>query len=170
MKVQDKRYNIILITAFAVALLDQTSKWLIVTVLPEHGVRTVVPGFFDIVHFRNRGAAFGFLNSPHIEWQFWLFLLAALVALWFIWSLARQATYSRLFFIGLGLITGGALGNLIDRVRFRSVIDFLDVSFRGWHWPAFNLADSAICVGAALVCWNLWKHPVPHSKGKACPF
>lgn len=168
MRQLDKRYPVLLLTGLFVIIADQASKWLIVSSLPEHGNHVVVPGFFDLVHYRNRGAAFGFLNSPHIEWQFWLFMVAAVLAMWFIRILARDAAYKTYYFIGLGLVLGGALGNLIDRIRFRSVVDFLDFSLNGWHWPAFNLADCAICVGGILVCYYLWKNPVTHTKEKTC--
>ncbi|MBD5626668.1 MAG: signal peptidase II, partial [Desulfovibrio sp.] len=70
--------------------------------------------------------------------------------------LARN-TRQPLLLVGLGLILGGALGNLVDRLRFRAVVDFLDVYWRGWHWPAFNVADMGICVGAACACLAVWR-------------
>lgn len=113
----------------------------------------VIPGFFDLVNLRNRGAAFGFLNRSDIEWQFWLFLVATLVAVAAIVVLVRgMRDEDTVLAAGLGLVLGGALGNLLDRLRFRAVVDFLDVYWRDWHWPAFNIADSAICLGAFLAC------------------
>ena len=121
------------------------------------------------MNIRNRGAAFGFLNRSDIEWQFWLFLLATLVAAVAIILLVRTAQEQPWLFRALGLVMGGALGNLIDRIRFRAVVDFLDIYVGDWHWPAFNVADMAICVGAGLACLLLWKSPQPGSKKEARP-
>jgi signal peptidase II len=154
---RDNRFHILLGAAALIIPLDQLSKWIVIGLIPEHEAVPVISGFFNLVNIRNRGAAFGFLNSPHIEWQFWLFLGAACVAAWAIWKLARDARYDRLLFAALGAILGGAAGNLIDRLRLRAVVDFLDFSLAGWHWPAFNIADCAICIGAGLVCLTLWR-------------
>lgn len=145
--------------------LDQLTKWLTVQHIPEMGSVPVIAGFFDLVNIRNRGAAFGFLNRSDIEWQFWLFMMATLVAFGAIVSLVRTwPRHSPLLFCSLGLVLGGALGNMIDRIRYRAVIDFLDFSIYGWHWPAFNVADIAICCGAFLACFLLWRTPeAPHT-------
>ena len=162
----DNRFRILIGVAAIAAALDQLSKWLVNRLIPEHGAVPVIDGFFNLVNIRNRGAAFGFLNSPHIEWQFWLFLVAACVATWAIWRLARDARYDRLLFAALGGILGGAVGNLIDRVRLRAVVDFLDFYAGAWHWPAFNVADCAICIGAGLVCLRLWRSDALDAKAK----
>jgi len=154
---RDGRYRVLVLVAACMAALDQLSKMLVVSRIAEHDTVPVVHGFFNLVNLRNRGAAFGFLNSPHIEWQFWLFLAATAVAVWAIWRLARDAAYDMRLFVGLGGILGGAVGNLVDRVRLRAVIDFLDVYIGSWHWPAFNIADAAICLGAGLVVLSMWK-------------
>ena len=164
---RDNRFRILLGTAAILIPLDQFSKWIVVSSIPGHEVIPVIPGFFNLVNLRNRGAAFGFLDSPDIEWQFWLFLVAAGVAAWAIWRLARDARYDRLLFASLGAILGGAGGNLIDRLRLRAVIDFLDFHLAGMHWPAFNLADCAICVGAGLVCFALWRGRADEGGGAA---
>lgn len=146
--------------AVVVLVLDQWTKWLVLRNVPEYGSIPVIPGFFDLVNIRNRGAAFGFLNRSDIEWQFWLFLGATCVAFGAIVMLVR--TWPRqhsVLFGSLGLVLGGALGNLIDRVRYRAVVDFLDVYAGQWHWPAFNVADMAICCGAFLACVILWRNP-----------
>ena len=113
----------------------------------------------DLVNIRNRGAAFGFLNRSDIEWQFWLFLLATLAAVTAIILLVRSSPEQPWLFRALGLVMGGALGNLVDRLRFRAVVDFLDIYVGDWHWPAFNVADMAICAGAGLACILLWRQP-----------
>lgn len=152
------RYKILTGFALPVLVLDQLSKWAVVTWIPVHRPVTVIPGLFDLVNIRNRGAAFGFLNRSDIEWQFWLFLGATLVATWAILSLVRSTTREQpVLFAGLGLVLGGALGNLVDRMRMRAVVDFLDIYWRDWHWPAFNVADMAICAGAFLACICLWR-------------
>ena len=150
------RWGLLFGSAGALLVLDQVSKWLVMAFIPEHRPVPVIPGFFDLVNIRNRGAAFGFLNRSDIEWQFWLFLAATLVSVWAIAVLARN-TRQPLLLVGLGLILGGALGNLIDRLRFRAVVDFLDIYWRGWHWPAFNVADMGLCVGAACACLAVWQ-------------
>lgn len=150
------RWRLLFVTAAALLALDQASKLLVMAWIPEHRPVPVIPGVFDLVNIRNRGAAFGFLNRSDIEWQFWLFLGATLVAIWAIVALARS-TRRPLLLAGLGLILGGALGNMVDRLRFRAVVDFLDFYWRGWHWPAFNVADMGICLGAVCACFALWR-------------
>ncbi|MCR5813441.1 MAG: signal peptidase II [Desulfovibrio sp.] len=147
------KYRLLGLWAVLVLVADQLSKWLVVEHLPEYRSVTVIAGFFDLVNIRNRGAAFGFLNRSDIEWQFWLFLLATLLAVGSIFYIIRGLRErSPLLVTGLGCILGGALGNLTDRLRFRAVVDFIDLYWHDWHWPAFNIADTAICLGAFLVC------------------
>lgn len=139
-----------------VLLLDQASKWLVLENIPQDWAIPVIPGLFDLVHIRNRGAAFGFLNRADIEWQFWLFLIATIIALIAVFLLLKDSRKPSLN-VGLGLIVGGALGNLLDRLRYRSVVDFLDFYWQNWHWPAFNVADMGICVGTFITCIALWQ-------------
>ena len=152
------RYTLISLFAILVLLLDQFTKMLIQATMLKNSERVIIDGFFNLVYVENRGAAFGILNRSDIEWQFWLFLAAAVVAAGVIIVLARQAEPKEyMFFIALGLILGGAAGNLIDRVLYRAVVDFLDFYIENWHWPAFNVADIAICCGAALALLASWK-------------
>ena len=154
---KDTRYKTVLGCGVAVLLLDQLTKCWVMASLPYYGAVTVIPGFFDLVNIRNRGAAFGFLNRSDIEWQFWLFFAATLVSAGVIFMLARSARRDeKARFWGLGMVLGGAVGNLVDRIRFRAVVDFLDFYVGQWHWPAFNVADIAICCGALLVCLSMW--------------
>ncbi len=150
------RYKIVAAVAAVIIFLDQLTKWLIIPALPQQGSVTIIDGFFNLVHIYNRGAAFGFLNRSDIEWQFWLFLVATLIAALAIYYLVRTSKHCVLLFMGLGLVLGGALGNLIDRIRFRAVVDFLDFYVGAWHWPAFNVADIAICIGALLTCLAMY--------------
>ena len=145
------------VIALIVVLLDQASKAWVMASIPPDTVIEVIPGFFNLVDIRNRGAAFGFLNRSDIEWQFWLFLAATLIAVWAIFALLRGARNQPWLCCGLGLILGGSLGNMIDRLRYRAVVDFLDFYLASWHWPAFNVADMAICAGAFLACLSVMR-------------
>ncbi|MFO1128930.1 MAG: signal peptidase II [Rhodospirillales bacterium] len=135
--------------AVTVIVLDQVSKWWMLTrVMDPPRVIEVTP-FFNLVYAWNRGVSFGVFNSD-AGWNVWVLPLVALaicvaLAIW----LARSA--NRITTTGLGMIIGGAIGNVIDRLRFGAVFDFLDVHAAGWHWPAFNLADSAISIGVVLL-------------------
>ena len=153
-----KKYRILGSCALAVCLLDQLTKWLVASNIAAYSSIPIIDGCFNLVHIYNRGAAFGFLNSPTIEWQFWLFLVATLCAAAAILSLVRSSS-DRLLIASLGLVLGGAVGNLIDRVRTRAVLDFLDFYLGAWHWPAFNVADIGICIGAFGAVLALYLHP-----------
>lgn len=135
--------------ALLIAAADQLSKHWIETILRPGEVRELT-GFFNLVLAYNPGAAFSFLADAS-GWQREAFIALTLAAvLIIVWLLARY-TAERLFCVGLALILGGALGNLWDRVALGYVVDFLDFHAAGYHWPAFNAADSAITVGAALL-------------------
>lgn len=145
-----RRYRVIALSALAVLILDQLTKIWIQSAIPvwEKGF-TVIPGFFDIVHILNRGAAFGFLNRQDIDWQRPFFIAVSILALGLIIILARSKEDDGPFYVyGLGLILGGAVGNLLDRIRMGVVVDFLDFYLGRWHWPAFNVADMGISLGA----------------------
>jgi len=130
--------------AALVVVLDQLLKTAMLDFLPEPGVAIAVTGFFNLVHVFNPGVSFGLLPNigPFILSGFAL-VVSAILAVW----LARAET--RLMATALGLTIGGAIGNVIDRLRFGAVFDFLDFHVLGWHWPAFNLADAAISIGVA---------------------
>jgi signal peptidase II len=155
----------ILGVATGVTLLDQLTKAWVQASIPLWGVGPrLVPGFFQIVHSQNRGAAFGFLNRWDVSWQQPLFVLITLAAIVFLGVLAQSKdNRGWLYPLGLGAILGGAIGNLIDRLRFGAVVDFLDVYVGDWHWPAFNVADSAICVGVGLLLIAQWQSPCTQS-------
>lgn len=153
------RYRIILLLAAAVAALDQAGKFVVERRIAPYEIIPVT-GYFNLVNVRNLGAAFGFLNDPGITWQFWFFLGTTLLASGVILYIAgKAADTDRLLFIALGCILGGAAGNLADRVRYGAVVDFLDFHYAGWHWPAFNVADMAICAGTGLVLLRMWRSP-----------
>jgi signal peptidase II len=135
--------------AAAVVLADQVTKALVLGRFAA-GERLEITGFFNMVLVYNKGAAFSFLADAQ-GWQTPLLTAFALVAIGIVGTLLVRSPGRRLFCIGLALILGGALGNLIDRLRFGQVVDFLDFHAHGWHWPAFNVADSAITVGAVVL-------------------
>lgn len=132
-----------------VIILDQLSKQLVETSLLVYETIPLMP-FFNLTLAYNEGAAFSFLSDQG-GWQRWLFALLAMgVSLVLITWLRRLTVQERLLAAALSLIIGGALGNLIDRLLFGHVIDFLDFYYKSWHWPAFNVADSAIFIGVVL--------------------
>jgi signal peptidase II len=135
--------------ALAVALLDQLSKYW-VSASFEYGAARVVTGFFNLVLTHNQGAAFSFLASAS-GWQRGFFIAIAFAAMLLIGVLLARHAGDRLFCLSLALILGGAMGNVVDRILLGHVVDFLDFHVAGWHWPAFNLADSAITAGALLL-------------------
>jgi signal peptidase II len=140
------------VTTALIVLLDQVTKLYVDASMPLHESIPVIPGFFSITHIRNPGAAFGFLAeaSPLFRSVFFVVvtILAISLVLHYIWKSNDGET---LLTFGLSLILAGAVGNLIDRVRLGEVIDFLDIYIGAYHWPAFNVADSAISVGAVIL-------------------
>lgn len=130
---------------------DQLSKLWIVDVFQLYESREIIPGLFNLVYVVNTGAAFSILADVDSPWRHYFFLIVGCIAV-----VGLTVAYIRLmkenkyYYLPIGLIVGGALGNMIDRIRLGSVVDFLDFYFRNYHWPAFNVADSAICVGAVL--------------------
>ena len=134
--------------ALVMVLLDQASKIMMSQFL-LYGQSETITSYFNLVMVYNKGAAFSFL-SDQPGWQRYFFTAVSVIAsLFILWMLRRNPT-QRLFCWSLALILGGAIGNLIDRIAYGHVIDFLDFHVGGWHWPAFNVADSAITVGAIL--------------------
>ncbi len=140
-----------LILSLVIIALDQASKQLAEATLLVYETIPVMP-FFNFTLAYNEGAAFSFLSDQG-GWQRWLFSgLAAVVTLVLIGWLSRLRD-ERILAIALSLVIGGAVGNLIDRLLFGHVIDFLDIYYGTWHWPAFNIADSAITIGVLCCCW-----------------
>ena len=145
-----------------IIIFDLWTKQLVLARISLHEAIPVIPNFFQLVHVRNTGAAFGLganassklvpilLNTGAIA----VFIVVVIYAL-------RTAVTDRLLQTGLHLILGGAIGNLLDRFRFGYVVDFLDVYIGRHHWPAFNVADSAICIGIALLFLDMRKKPEP---------
>ncbi|MEJ2135578.1 MAG: signal peptidase II [Desulfofustis sp.] len=132
--------------------LDQLSKLLVVASLNLYEVRPLVPGFFNLVHVTNKGAAFSMFASVDSPLRHYFFVavnsaafLGLTIAAW------KMSAQHLLYRVSFAMIAAGALGNLSDRLRFGAVIDFLDFYVGTYHWPAFNVADSAICVGVVVL-------------------
>jgi signal peptidase II len=154
-----KRAHYLALSA-VIILLDFWTKWLVVASIDLHEAIPVIPDFFQLVHVRNTGAAFGIgANAPSKIIPLLLNIGAIGVFCVVVVYAFRSAITDRLLQTGLHLILGGAIGNLVDRFRFGYVVDFLDVYVRNHHWPAFNVADSAICIGIALLFFDMRKKP-----------
>ena len=138
--------------AISVVLLDRATKWVVAKNISLHDGIQVIPGFFRITHVENRGAAFGLFADSPAPWKIAMLVLFSIVALVVVSALLWRNSHSMTTTgIGLALILGGALGNLWDRVLNGRVVDFLLFYVGSYQWPAFNVADSAIVVGAGLL-------------------
>ncbi len=151
----------IYLLSLGVILVDQITKMLIEAALIPQEVVPVFPGFNLFLTY-NKGVSFSFLSSDH-TWMPWALSALALAICLFIVQWMRVEK-SRLILTGLALILGGAIGNVIDRIRFGAVVDFLDVYVESYHWPAFNVADSAICIGVGLILLDYLKKGKTHEK------
>ena len=160
------RYCIIITQALLVLICDQASKWFVDKHIDFY-TQIEVTSFFNLVNVHNYGAAFGIFNDPNGTWQFWLFMGTTLLATGIIYFMARNAReQDKALFVALGFIFGGALGNFTDRIRFGAVMDFLDFHAAGFHWPAFNVADIAICIGVILAGYIIIRSPAVYEKAQ----
>jgi signal peptidase II len=151
-----KNLLIFFLGAAVIVALDQITKSAITTRFVLHEAYPVIPGFLNLVYVMNPGAAFGFLANASETFRYVFFTGITVLAIGLIvYYLVKSNPRDLLLAGSLTLIFGGAVGNLIDRIRFGAVVDFLDVYLGGAHWPAFNVADSAITVGAILMIWEL---------------
>ncbi len=158
-----RKYHFLI--ALLVIALDRLSKWTIAQKLSLHDSISVIPGFFRIVRTENRGAAFGLFADSPSEWKVGLLILFSLVALLIVSALLWKNSHSlSTTGIGLALILGGAIGNLWDRVVSGHVVDFLLFYVGQYQWPAFNLADSAIVIGAGLLVFEILFTKAPTQK------
>ena len=144
-----------------VILLDQLTKYIIFSTLALHET-VAVTGFFNITHVLNPGGAFG-LFADASAWirQFFFLFVSTVVAVLLLWLYKKTWQTYPLFSYGLAAVFGGAVGNLIDRFRFGKVVDFLDFYIGYYHWPAFNVADSAICVGMGIFLYHVLINKIP---------
>ena len=147
-------YRYLSISAIVVAV-DLYTKHLIQLAF-QYGEQLTVAGFFDLVRYHNMGAAFSFLADAG-GWQKWFFTIVSIIASIVIIYLLKKYAQNKLFCFGLALVLGGALGNLYDRLTLGYVVDFLSFHINDLYWPAFNVADSAICVGVALLLMDSFK-------------
>ncbi len=153
-----KSLAIFVATIVVVMLVDQVTKFYVVSHFSLHETVPVIPGFFHLTYIRNPGAAFGFLAGAPAEFRGCFFALVTLVAAGLIlYYLIAHKVGDLLLLLPLGLILAGALGNMVDRFRFGEVIDFLDFSLGAYHWPAFNVADMAISIGAAILVVEMFR-------------
>ncbi len=143
--------------------LDQASKIAVDNSMRLYESIGVMP-YFNLTYVHNTGAAFSFLAHAG-GWQRWLFAgLALAISVMIVVWIARLQSHEKLLAIALSLVLGGAVGNLIDRVAYGYVIDFMDIYYQDWHWPAFNIADSAICIGVFLMLLESFGIGVPKTQ------
>jgi len=150
-----KGLKIFFITTLIVAVVDQLTKVIITSLMGLNTVHKVIPGLFDIVYFRNTGSAFGMMHGASSLKTILMtaFTITAIIVIAFMARRARGTIQP----LALPLISGGALGNLIDRLLAGSVVDFLDAHLGAYHWPAFNLADTAITTGVIISIILMYK-------------
>ncbi|MBN2256164.1 MAG: signal peptidase II [Deltaproteobacteria bacterium] len=154
----NRKYIILSLALVIVLLLDQATKLSIASSYNLYESSAVIHGLFNITYIRNPGAAFGFLAGADPVFRSTFFIAVSVAAVVFIALVIRKVRQEEtVAVLGLSLILGGALGNLIDRIRLGEVIDFLDVYVGSYHWPAFNMADSAISIGAFLLILEIIK-------------
>lgn len=143
--------------SLVVIVLDVYTKHLVQNAF-EYGEHLRITGFFDLVRYHNEGAAFSFLANAG-GWQKWFFGAISGIAIVVITYLLFKHRTEKLFCLGLALVLGGAIGNLYDRLTLGYVVDFLFFYYKSWYWPAFNVADSAICVGVGCLLVDSFKKP-----------
>jgi signal peptidase II len=152
-----RKYWVLLVVCFGVLLLDQWTKHVVQERLLLHQTVGVIPGFFNLVHVRNTGGAFGIFGGERGGLGSLLFVVVSLIAIGSILFLfVKVRKDEKTLSLSLSLVLSGAIGNLVDRLRYGEVVDFLDFYLLSYHWPAFNIADSAICIGIGLMALNLF--------------
>ncbi len=145
-----------------VIFVDQITKYIIKINLSLYDNIIVIENFFNITHILNPGGAFGFLSSQTPEIRKFIFLfMSSIVALFVLWFYKKCASNFVFLSYGLALIFGGAVGNLIDRFKYGKVVDFLDFYIGSLHWPAFNVADSAISIGMSILIYHILFNKIP---------
>ncbi len=156
---KSKRFGLMALIVSTVLILDQLTKWQVTRTMRLHESISIIPDLFSITYIRNSGAAFGILAGSHSGFRLVFFGITSAVALALLGTIyVRLSPADWLGQVSVAAIFGGAVGNLIDRVRFGEVIDFLDFSLLGYHWPAFNVADAAITVGVCFLIGHFFLH------------
>jgi signal peptidase II len=159
-----KRHKYIKLAVIAglIIVADQITKAIILQYLPLHRSISVIPGFFNFTHINNPGGAFGFLANQSSQLRNIMFLFISSLAVCLVFWFYKKTPHSHPWLAsGFALIFGGAIGNLIDRIRFGQVVDFLDFYIGNLHWPAFNVADSAISIGIVIFALHLLLKKMP---------
>ena len=156
------KYIRLVVIGGIIVIIDQLTKYFIIQHVPLYDTVPVISGFFNIIHIKNPGGAFGLLAnlSPGMRTFIFLFISSLAVGLILYFYLKTPADHYMLA-VGFALIFGGAVGNLIDRIRYGVVTDFLDFYISKYHWPAFNVADSAITVGIGIFMYHLLFKKIP---------
>ncbi|HSP06840.1 MAG TPA: signal peptidase II [Acidobacteriota bacterium] len=157
-----------LLISIAVFLLDQISKQVVAQGMVQHQSIEVIRDFLSISYIHNRGAVFGLgstFATPYLSWMLSLLSVVSLIVI-LVYFLRVNATNRRLY-TGLSLVLGGAMGNLFDRLKNKYVVDFIDLHWFQYHWPTFNLADSAICIGVGLLLLSMASSPEHTSRSNA---
>lgn len=145
------KYTRLPLIAGAVIAADQLTKWWVLHAIAAYETIRIVPGLFNLIHVQNPGGAFGLFAAPNSNVRGLFFILFSIIAVALILYLYRSTSIRHKWLLtGFSLIVGGAIGNLIDRLRFGRVVDFIDLYIGNLHWPAFNIADSAITVGMII--------------------
>jgi signal peptidase II len=156
------KYVKFLVVALAIVIFDQITKWMIIQNLSLHDVYQVIPRCFNLVHIHNPGSAFGLFAGHHSLFRNVFLLTASVVALSLILYLHHNTPAEfPMLSIGFAMIFGGAIGNMIDRIRLGYVIDFIDIYLGFFHWPAFNIADSAITIGMLIFAFFMLFRKIP---------
>jgi signal peptidase II len=151
-----RKYWVLLIVCFWILFIDQWTKYAVQQRLVLYQKVEVIHGFFNLVHLRNTGGAFGIFGGEKGELGSLLFVVVSLIAIGSIlFIFIRLREDEKIISLSLSLVLGGAIGNLIDRLRYGEVVDFLDFYLLSYHWPAFNIADSTICLGIGLMALQL---------------
>jgi len=154
-----RRLGLMALIVSTVVVLDQLTKWLVTGSMRLHESIPVIPDLFSLTYIRNSGAAFGILAGSHAGFRLVFFGLTSVLALALLGAIyARLSPADWVGQLSVASIFGGAVGNLIDRIRFGEVVDFLDFSLLGHHWPAFNVADATITVGVGFLILHFFQH------------
>ena len=158
----DAKYRKLAFVAGLIIIIDQITKAVILNFLPLYRSIEVIPGFFSLTHIQNPGGAFGFMSnqSSSLLNIIFLFVVSLAICLIFYFYITTPKKHT-LLATGIALIFGGAIGNMIDRIRLGKVVDFLDFYIGNLHWPAFNVADSAISVGIVIFLFHLLFRKMP---------
>jgi signal peptidase II len=158
-----RKYHLLI--ALLVVFVDRFAKWLVARNILLHDSIVIIPRFFRLTHVQNRGAAFGIFDDSPNEWKVAALILFSILALVVVTALLWKNSHAMSATgVGLALVMGGAIGNLWDRVATGHVVDFLDFYIGSYHWPAFNVADSAIVIGAFLLVGEIIFAKRPHQE------